>query len=302
MSNKQKKESLLDDGTESAAPKGYNSMNVNRMASTQVIDAGLKDWDNYLTGNGDLCCPSAASAFFSCLVPCVWFGGCTTIQENTGLVVLSNGKLSAVHSEPGLICINPCCTNKMQISTKQLSIDLPETKVIDKKGNPIIISAIVVFRVSNVIRAALEVEDVNLYVQTQASAVLKEIASQYPYEPSAPGQSSLKTAAESISHEMIQALQAKVKVAGVTVCDFMLNELAYAPEISSSMLVRQQAEALIEARQMIVEGAVDIAKRAADSLTEEGIPMSDAAKSRMVSNLICVVAGDSNVQPVLQLS
>jgi len=68
------------------------------------------------------------------------------------------------------------------------------------------------------------------------------------------------------------------------------------------MLVRQQAEALIEARQMIVEGAVDIAKRAADSLTEEGIPMSDAAKSRMVSNLICVVAGDSNVQPVLQLS
>lgn len=304
-----KKVKLLDADAEdnAGAAVGYNTMEdpkvaVKRMQSKQILDPGLKDWDNYLSGNGNMLCPSTPSCLLSVAVPCAWLGGCVTIQENTGLVVLSNGKLAAVHTEPGLTVINPCCTSKIEISTKQQSVDLPETKVIDRKGNPVSISAIVVFRISKVIRAALEVENVNLYVRTQASAVLKEIASQYPYEPGADNGPSLKTAAESITHEMVEALQAKVSVAGVTICDFMLNELSYAPEIAGSMLVRQQAEALIDARKMIVNGAVDIARGAADALTNEGIPMSDAAKSRMVSNLICVVAGDSNVQPVLQLS
>jgi len=306
MSAKKNAKLLEENSDEPAA--GYNTMEgakvvaVNKMQSMQRADPGLKDWDNYLHGNGNMCCPSIASCLASTLIPFAWLGGCVTIQENTGLVVLSNGKLAAVHTEPGLTMINPCCTKKIELSTKQQSLDLPETKVIDRKGNPISISAIVVFRISKVIRAALEVENVRLYVRTQASAVLKEIASQYPYEPSTEGEPSLKTAAESITHDMVEALQCKVTVAGVTICDFMLNELSYAPEIAGSMLVRQQAEALIDARKMIVNGAVDIARGAAEALTNEGIPMSDSEKSKMVSNLICVVAGDSNVQPVLQLS
>ncbi len=100
---------------------------------------------------------------------------------------------------------------------------------------------------------------------------------------------------------MVRALQEKLNVAGINVIDFLLNELSYAPEIAVSMLQRQQAEALIDARTMIVQGAVDIAKNAADQLDREGIAMSDGEKARMVTNLMCIICGDANVQPTLDI-
>lgn len=269
-------------------------------ASTVRETNGHK-WDNIVTEGGNLCCPSALSCVASCLMPCVWLGSCKTVNENEGMIVLVNGKLAATQTEPGLTCVNPCCTTTRVTTMKQCSFSLPEVKVIDARGNPIIISAIVVYRVKNVVKALLEVENHASYVSTQAGAVLKQIASKYPYEAKVDHEPALKTDADTIGTEMVVALQNKVQSAGVEIINFLLNELSYAPEIAASMLVRQQAEAMVDARTMIVQGAVEIAKNAVDRLDKEGIEMDDKDKAKMVSNLMCIICGDSNVQPTLDL-
>ena len=174
------------------------------------------------------------------------------------------------------------------------------SKIIDKKGNPIKISAIVNYRVKSIIRASLEVTNVHSYVVNAATAILKNIASQCAYET--PDDSpSLKTHSVEIGARMVEALQDRVNVAGVLIVDMMLNELSYAPEIAAAMLQRQQAEALIDARTLIVQGAVEIAQNATQNLQQSGIAMTEEEKARMVSNLICVICGDSHVQPVVKL-
>lgn len=260
-----------------------------------------KDWENAIDGNGDLCCPGAAACICSTLFFPMWPCGLTTVNENQGVVVLHMGKLAAVIDEPGLTCINPCCTSKRMVDTKRISMDLPNTKVIDAKGNPVIISAIIVYRITNVVRAALEVANVPAFVRSQGTAVMKQVASKYPYEARG-DEPSLKSEAEMVGSEMVTRLGEKVKSVGVTVLDFLLNELSYAPEIAGSMLVRQQAEALLDARTMVVEGAVSIASRAADQLRESGITMQESEKARMVSNLMCIICGDANVQPTMNIS
>lgn len=252
-------------------------------------------YDDVNVGNGSLCCPNPLSCIASTILPCVWACSCVTVEENTGLVVLVNGQLSASISEPGLHAVNPCCTQKFIVSQKQRCLQMQKVKVIDLKGNPIIIRAIVVFRVNNVIKASLEVQNYQEFVRTQATAVLKTVASKYPYESSDDSES-LKEDAAAISHELINTLQAKVDIAGISVIDFVLNELSYAPEIAQSMLVRQHAEALLGARTQIVKGAVEIAKQAARNLAEGGLQMNDAEKARMVSNLMCIICGDADDQ------
>lgn len=212
-----------------------------------------------------------------------------------GMVVLANGKLTSAITEPGLHAVNPCCTEKFIVSQKQRCLEMQKIKCIDLKGNPIVIRAIVVFRVNDVIKASLEVQDYSSFVLTQSTAVLKSVASKYPYE-STDGSESLKEDAAAITHELITTLQAKVEVAGISVIDFVINELSYAPEIAQSMLVRQQAEALLGARRQIVKGAVDISKTAANDLAKGGLVMTDAEKARMVSNLMCIICGDADDQ------
>lgn len=259
------------------------------------VVANQSQYDGVDTGGNSLCCPNFLSCCASTIVPCVWVCSCVVVEENTGLVVLSNGKLSAAITDPGLHAVNPCCTQKFIVSQKQRCLQMQKIKVIDLKGNPIIIRAIVVFRVRDVIKASLEVENYSGFVLTQATAVLKSVASKYPYESSDGGES-LKEDAAAVTHELIRTLQAKVNVAGISVIDFVLNELSYAPEIAQSMLVRQQAEALLGARTQIVTGAVEIAKTAARDLAAGGLVMTDDEKARMVSNLMCIICGDADDQ------
>ena len=174
-------------------------------------------------------------------------------------------------------------------------------QIIDKKGNPINISAMVNYRVKNIVRSSLEVNNVHAFVLNAATAILKTIASQYAYET--PDETpSLKTHSHQIGDEMVAALQERVDVAGIRIVDMLLNELSYAPEIAAAMLQRQQAEALVDARTLIVQGAVEIARNATEQLAATGIEMEPAEKSRLVSNLICVICGDSHVQPTVQMS
>ena len=127
--------------------------------------------------------------------------------------------------------VNPCCTEKFILSQKQKCLQLQKIKCIDLRGNPIIVRAILVFRVNNAVKAILEVQDYRSFVVTQATAVLKSVTSKYPYE-STDGSESLKEDAVIVTHELISKLQSKVQVAGITIIDFVINELSYSPEIA----------------------------------------------------------------------
>jgi membrane protease subunit (stomatin/prohibitin family) len=244
-------------------------------------------------------CPGPLSCCLSAFLP-VWFGGCQTVNENEAAVNLTWGKLSSVITEPGIYCMNPCGLQTFKQSMKQVSLDLKKVKVIDKKGNPLLLSAIVVYRVVDPVKASLEVQNVRQYIASMGEAVLKQIAALYPYE-SHKNEPSLKTEAQHIAQRMIRKLQTKVSSCGASILDFALTDLSYAPEIAQAMLVRQQAEALIDARTMIVQGAVDIAYDAAKQLNDRGVTMDNHEKSRMVSNLMCIICGDANVQPTLSV-
>lgn len=216
------------------------------------------------------------------------------------LVVLYWGKYRRTIAEPGIHFVNILGRKIIRISTKQQTIELPKNTVADGNGNPIIISGIVTFVFRDTQKAALEVEEPTRFVHSQAQAVLKQIASQYPYE-SKDGHS-LKAEAEKISEELRLRLQEKVAPAGAFINSFELNDLAYAPEIAQNMLIRQQAMALVDARKIIVEGAVEIVNDAVAMLGDKRINLDEDMKSRLIVNLLTVICGDSKVQPTVAVS
>ena len=147
----------------------------------------------------------------------------------------------------------------------------------------------------------LNVESVYQYVQTSASAVLKQVVSKYPYEDDDNGGHSLKTEAAAVSQEMQKELQNRLAHAGVSVMSFNLTDLSYSPEIAQAMLVRQQAEAMIKARRLIVKGAVDISEGAITQLEAKGVTMNPEEKTKIVTNLLTVICGETGAQPTLSL-
>jgi len=158
------------------------------------------------------------------------------------------------------------------------------------------VSGVVTYQVVESRKAALDVPDTRSYVNTQGLAVMKKIASMYPYE-GREGEHSLKTEASRLRTQMIEMLQQRVDAAGVLVVNFELTDLAYAPEIAQAMLIRQQAEAMVDARKIIVDGAINIAHGALSGLSERGVKMSKEEEVRLVTNLLVVICGDAKVQP-----
>ena len=210
-------------------------------------------------------------------------------------VVLLWGKFSKLMRTPGLYWFVLWGRKVIKITTKKQAIDIPRSVVADGNGNPIVVAGVVTYYFIDTKKAALDVEDADAYVKTQALAVLKQLCSRYPYE--AKEGDSLKSEAAEIGVEMVRLLQSKVDVAGAKVEAFELSDLTYAPEIASAMLVRQQAQALVDARKTIVEGAVEIVSDAVTMLEERDLGIPKDAQPRMISNLLTVICGDSNVQP-----
>lgn len=248
----------------------------------------------------DLCCPTPLSCALAAFFPLCWIG-CTTINEREEAVMLTWGKYTTTITEPGCYCYNSCGISQRTVSTARTAIDLANVKVADKKGNPLLISGVVTYELRDARKAALDVQDVVNFIRTQGLTVMKRIASMYPYE-SKGHEPSLKTEADAIRNQMVQFLQERVLPAGVHVVSFELNDLAYAPEIASNMLIRQQAEAVVDARKTIVEGAVEICHDALVGLGQKGIRMSEAEQSRLVSNLLVTICGEHSVQPTISLS
>lgn len=229
------------------------------------------------------------------LFPITIIGSWITISPQEEKIILYWGKLYEVVKNPGLYYRLLWGRNRITVSTKITTFDLHRTVVADLNGNPILIAGVCTFQVVDSIKAALEVEHYMEYVKTQAMAVLKQVASKYPYEKK--DGHSLKGEAKEIGNEMIALLQLKAEKAGVQIISFELSDLSYAPEIAQAMLVRQQAQALVDARKIIVDGAVGIASDTLKNLELDGLKFVDIEKQRLVSNLLIVICGESKVQP-----
>jgi regulator of protease activity HflC (stomatin/prohibitin superfamily) len=173
-------------------------------------------------------------------------------------------------------------------------------KVNDKRGNPVEIAAVVVWRVEDTAQAAFDVEDYESYVQVQSEAAIRSIASLYAYEEGEQHEITLRGGGEEVAHELKNELQARLAKAGVVVEEARLTHLAYAPEIAPAMLRRQQADAVIAAREKIVLGAVSMVEMALRELTEKDVvKLDDERKAAMVSNLLVVLCGTSETSPVI---
>ncbi|HEX2751220.1 MAG TPA: SPFH domain-containing protein [Verrucomicrobiales bacterium] len=231
--------------------------------------------------------------------PFTLLGSWVVISPQEEKLVLIWGSLRKVLRKQGLSFINMWGRRLITISTKRQSMEIHKTTVADHNGNPIIIAAVCTYEVVDSTKAALSVESYESFIRTQAVAVLKQVGSKYPYE--SPDGHCLKSEAAVIAQEMVGVLQQKVDIAGVRVLSFELSDLSYAPEIAQSMLVRQQAQALISARQIVVEGAVSIVHDAMTLLTEKGVALDTADRARITGNLLAIICGEAKVQPTYSI-
>jgi regulator of protease activity HflC (stomatin/prohibitin superfamily) len=208
----------------------------------------------------------------------------------------SNG----VRSKPGDLPSQRRFPARYKISLRARTLNGDRLKVNDKRGNPIEIAAVVVWRVSDTAQAIFDVDDYEGYVQTQSETSLRHIASTYAYDDGEEGELTLRSGVDGISQGLRKELQDRLGKAGVTVDEARLTHLAYAPEIAQAMLRRQQAEAVIAARQKIVHGAVSMVEMALKDLAEKQVvTLDDERKAAMVSNLMVVLCGETEVHPVI---
>ena len=192
---------------------------------------------------------------------------------------------------------------KRKLTVRARNLNIPILKVNDKRGNPVEIAAVVVWRVQDTAQALFEVDDFSRYVSVQAEAALRHLAAQYAYddgEDLAAGELTLRGGAAEVALALTQELTARFEAAGVDTIDAKLTHLAYAPEIAQVMLRRQQAQAIISARSRIVHGAVTMVEDALNKLAEREIVELDAErKASMVSNLLVVLCSDRDAQPIV---
>jgi regulator of protease activity HflC (stomatin/prohibitin superfamily) len=233
------------------------------------------------------------------IVECVMFAGFFVVNPNEAKVLILFGKYAGSAKQDGFHWANPLLTKK-RISLRIHNFESSKIKVNDHEGNPIEIAAVVVWRVVETAEASFEVEDYKHYVEVQSEAALRNLATHYSYDAYVEDQKSLRGNTAEIA-ELLQAeVQQRLDKAGVQVLEARINHLAYAPEIASAMLQRQQAGAIIAARQRIVEGAVGMVEMALDLLSTRGVvELDNERKAAMVSNLLVVLCGDRSTQPIV---
>jgi len=227
--------------------------------------------------------------------------GLYMLQPNEAAILTLFGRYAGTDREAGLRWANPLYV-KRRLSLRARNLNAPTLKVNDKRGNPVEISAVVVWRVHDSAQAVFDVDDFENYVKVQAESGLRHMATQFAYDEGddlAPGETTLRSG-EGAAAALKTELQARFDPAGVVVEEAKLSHLAYAPEIAQVMLRRQQAEAIISARQKIVLGAVSMVEAALQGLSERRIvELDDERKATMVSNLLVVLCSDNDAQPVI---
>ena len=225
--------------------------------------------------------------------------GFLIVNPNEARVMTLFGKYSGSTKTDGFHWTNPLFRRRT-ISLKIRNFESAQIKVNDLEGNPIEIAAIVVWRVVETAEALFEVDSYEHYVKVQTEAAVRNLAMHHPYDAYVEGHMSLRSNTTEIAEQLKTEVQARLNKAGVEVLEARINHLAYAPEIAAAMLQRQQAGAIIAARQRIVEGAVGMVEMALDLLSaREVVTLDNDRKAAMVSNLLVVLCGDRNTQPVV---
>ena len=250
----------------------------------------------------------------------MWFG-LMMLEPNEAKVTTWFGKYSGTFAQTGFYWINPFYGTK-KVSLRARNLDAEPIKVNDKTGNPVMIGLVLVWKLKDTYKALFEVDSQTMaanpntvgsdtkglmnalenFVRVQSDAALRQVAGQYAYddEDSKDNEPTLRSSAEEINEQLEQKLDERLALAGIEVVEARINYLAYAPEIAAVMLRRQQASAIITAREKIVEGAVSMVKMALDKLADEEIvELDDDKKAAMVSNLMVVLCADDAAQPVV---
>ena len=255
------------------------------------------------------------------IINIIMWCGLMMLEPNEAKVTTWFGKYSGTFNKTGFFWINPFYGTK-KVSLRARNLDAEPIKVNDKTGNPVMIGLVLVWKLKDTYKALFEVDSQTMaaapntvgsdtkglmnalenFVRVQSDAALRQVAGQYAYddEDTKVGEPTLRSSADEINEQLEQKLDERLALAGIEVVEARINYLAYAPEIAAVMLRRQQASAIITAREKIVEGAVSMVKMALDKLSKDNIvDLDDDKKAAMVSNLLVVLCGDDSAQPVV---
>jgi regulator of protease activity HflC (stomatin/prohibitin superfamily) len=221
------------------------------------------------------------------------------LQPNEGRVLILFGSYRGTVRDAGWRWTNPLNT-KVRISLRARNFNSEKIKVNDRRGNPVEIAVVVVWRVQDSAQASFDVDNYKEYVDLQSETAVRHLANCYAYDHGEEHETTLRSSVEEVSAVLQKELQERVARAGVAIEDARITHLAYAPEIAGTMLRRQQAEAIIDARQKIVHGAVSMVEMALKELAEkEVVQLDEERKATMVGNLLVVLCGETEAQPII---
>lgn len=297
---------------------GILSVLVYIAAAVGVIPAAMA-LDNGSTAFG---APLMAMCVLWLCVGWIPFMGVKVIRPNEALVLTLFGKYTGTLKKEGIffvnpfsIAVNPASAQKIasgknpqeatapvgkKLSLKAMTLDNKKQKINDRDGNPIEISIVVIWKIANTAKAVFNVDNYEEYVSIQADSALRDVAGAYPYDGDGENVKSLRGSSAEIAGHLRDMLQSRVDDAGIEVIEARITHLAYAPEIAAAMLQRQQAAAIIEARQKIVDGAVGMVEMALERLSENHVcELDEERKAQMVSNLLVVLCGNKDAQPIV---
>lgn len=228
--------------------------------------------------------------------------GLTIVQPNQAVVITFFGRYLGVIRKSGFFLATPLSSHK-KVSLRVRNFNSAKLKVNDVNGNPIEIATVVVFSVVDSAKALFEVDEYETFVEIQSETALRHVASKYAYDQLDSDGFSLRSNTEEIAAELTEELQKRLAIAGVKVIESRLTHLAYSTEIASAMLQRQQAEAIIAAREKIVDGAVTMVQMAIERLQAgQVVELDDERKAAMINNLLVAVVSDRSAQPVINAS
>ncbi|HBG3995997.1 TPA: SPFH domain-containing protein [Clostridioides difficile] len=297
------------------------------VVSIGIMVFGIVKLDSGFTGIGSL---MLILGLVFIVVDFILFFGLKMINPKEAIVLVLFGNYYGTIKKEGYYWVNPFCSainpavsrinvsksssdEKVDISTnsrgkkvslKTLTLNNEKQKVNDLLGNPIIIGVVVIWKVIDATKAVFNVDNYNTFLSIQCDSTIRNVSRLYPYDVSEDGdEKSLRGSSQEIADRLKDELQSRVDIAGIEVCEVRITHLSYAPEIAAAMLQRQQAEAIIAARKKIVEGAVSMVEMALTNLSENNVvTLDEERKAAMVSNLLVVLCGNKDAQPVVNSS
>lgn len=233
------------------------------------------------------------------VIAAILISGIAIVQPNQSVVVIFLGKYMGTIRREGIVITIPFSVRRT-ISLRVRNFNSNQLKVNDVEGNPIEIAAVVVFKVVDAAKAVFDVDNYEKFVEIQSETAIRAVATTYPYDSFTNDELTLRGNAEEVSDQLTKELQERLKVAGVEVLEARLTHLAYSTEIAQAMLQRQQASAIISAREQIVQGAVGMAQDAIARLEEDNIvELDDERRVAMINNLLVAIVSDNGAQPVI---